>query len=161
MRTPGPARAAALPPFQLLVDEHAGAVLRFVTSRVGPGEADDCFQETFLAALRAYPQLRDGSNLRGWLLTIARHKVVDAVRAAAKRPQPVEAIEAATPAAPERDDGLWDEVRRLPRKQRQAAALRFVEDRSYDDIARLMETSPDAARRNVHEAVRKLRRRNA
>ena len=45
----------SLPPFQRLLDDHGRDVLRFLVAAAGPDEADDCFQETFLAALRAYP----------------------------------------------------------------------------------------------------------
>ena len=168
MRDPGairraPRGAALLPPFESLLDDHAQAVLRFLVRRVGSAEAEDCFQETFLAALRAYPRLQEAGNLRGWLLTIARNKAIDMQRDAARRPVPDDAVElvaaaGAEPGPQARDGELWDSVRRLPSKQRSAVALRFVEDRSYDDIARAMEISPDAARQNVHAGIKKLRR---
>jgi RNA polymerase sigma factor (sigma-70 family) len=152
-------RGAGLPPFQALLDDHADVVLRFLIARVGHVDAEDCFQETFLAALRAYPRLRDSANLRGWLLTIARNKVTDAHRDAQRRPILSEELDTATAAPHEPADGeLWDAVGRLPAKQRNAVALRFAEDRSYDDIARTMATTPEAARRNVHEGIKKLRR---
>lgn len=78
-------------PFQELLDRHGEEVYRFLVGAVGPLEADDCFQETFLAALRAYGRLDDGSNLRGWLLTIARRKAIDEHRARARRAAPVPA----------------------------------------------------------------------
>src|SRR2546426_11726011 len=78
-----------LPPFQRLLDEHGSSVLRWLITSVGPAEAEDCFQETMLSALRAYPKLRDSSNLRGWLLTIARRKAIDSHRAGTRRPAPV------------------------------------------------------------------------
>ena len=53
---------------------------RFLIASVGPVDADDCYQETWLAALRAYPRLRDASNLRSWILTIAHRKAIDHVR---------------------------------------------------------------------------------
>ena len=59
------------PPFQRFLDEQREPVWRFLVASVGREHADDCFQETFLAALRAYPRLRDAENLRGWALTIA------------------------------------------------------------------------------------------
>jgi RNA polymerase sigma factor (sigma-70 family) len=152
-------RRAGLPPFQALLDDHAEVVLRFLVARVGHVDAEDCFQETFLAALRAYPRLRDSANLRGWLLTIARNKVTDAHRDAQRRPILSEELDTATTAPKEPADGeLWDAVGRLPAKQRNAVALRFAEDRSYEDIARTMATTPEAARRNVHEGIKKLRR---
>jgi RNA polymerase sigma factor (sigma-70 family) len=128
---------------------------------VGPGEAEDCFQETFLAALRAYPRLRDASNLKSWVLTIAHRKALDAHRARRRRPEPVEAVpEAGSEGSPDGqvpDPELWGAVRGLPPKQRAAVVHRFVADLAYRDIARVMGTTEEAARRNVHEGVTKLR----
>jgi RNA polymerase sigma factor (sigma-70 family) len=153
------ARQAPLPPFEWVLAEHAPALLRFL-ARIAGADAEDCFQETMLSALRAYPELEHGTNLRGWLMTIARRKAVDSKRAAARRPVPVDELDVAQAAAGDStpDHDLWERVRRLPAKQRRAVGMRFVEDRSYEDIARAMDTSQDAARRNVHEAVKKLRR---
>ncbi|MBV8302395.1 MAG: sigma-70 family RNA polymerase sigma factor [Candidatus Dormibacteraeota bacterium] len=154
-RRPG----TGLPPFQHLLDLYCADVLRFLTRRVGPLAADDCFQETWLAALRAYPSLRDAENLRGWLLTIARNKATDAERAAARRPLVVETLPETAGPERELDDGeLMGAVAGLPGKQRRAVELRFVEDRDYPGIAAAMSTSEAAARRNVHEGIKKLRR---
>src|SRR5256885_15354287 len=79
----------ALPPFQLALDQHRDSLARFLAATVGPQEADDCLQETLIAALRAYPRLRDGSNVRAWLFTIARNKAMDEHRARVRRPVPV------------------------------------------------------------------------
>lgn len=149
-----------LPPFQLVFDEHAAAVLAFLAGAVGASEAEDCFQETMLSALRAYPRLGDASNLRGWLFTIARRKVIDAHRAAARRPTPVADPDprSALDSHPESDEMLWDEVRQLPSKQRRAVVLRFAGDRSYPEIAAAMSTTQDSARQSVHEGLKKLRR---
>jgi len=154
-----PVRPGPLPPFEWVLAEHAPAVLRFLV-RIAGADADDCFQETMLSALRGYPSLEHGTNLRGWLMTIARRKAVDSRRAAARRPLPVEEIDVAEAAAIDMtpDHDLWDQVRLLPAKQRRAVGMRFVEDRSYEEIAGAMDTSQDAARRNVHEGVKKLRR---
>jgi RNA polymerase sigma factor (sigma-70 family) len=75
-----------LPPFQNLIDEHAAEVMAVLRGAVGRGDADDCFQETFIAALRAYPKLRDDGNLRGWLLTIAHRKAIDHHRTNGRKP---------------------------------------------------------------------------
>ena len=56
---------AELPPFQKLIDEHSTEVMAVLRGAVGREGAEDAFQETFLAALRAYPNLREASNLRG------------------------------------------------------------------------------------------------
>ena len=77
-----------LPPFQRFLDAHRDAVWRFLVSSVGRDEAEDCFQETFIAALRAYPRLRADSNLRAWVLTIAHRKALDAHRGRSHRAVP-------------------------------------------------------------------------
>ena len=107
----------ALPPFQALIDDHGDAVHRFLLASAGPGAADDCFQETFVSALRAYPRLRPGSNVRAWLFTIARSKAMDHHRAVRRRAVPVaEVPERVTfDNGPESPDGdLWAAVRALP-----------------------------------------------
>src|SRR5262245_33592359 len=125
---------------------------------VGRADAEDCFQETFLAALRAYPKLRDAGNLRGWLLTIAHRKAIDHHRANGRRPLPVaEPIEAVSP-APEPDDGIWDAVSSLPPKQRAAVVLRFGSDLPHSEIAAALGCSPEAARRSLHEGIKRLRK---
>jgi RNA polymerase sigma factor (sigma-70 family) len=153
-----------LPPFQALLDAHGRDVHRFLIASVGRVDADDCYQETWLAALRAYPRLRDASNLRSWILTVAHRKAIDHLRARSRRPVPVAETEAlagaATPPEPAigADGGIWTEVAQLPDKQRTALALRFVADAAYAEIASVMDTSEEAARRNVHEALKRLRK---
>ena len=147
-----------LPPFQAFLDAHRDDVYRFLVALVGPQEADDCFQETFLSALRAYPDLRDARNLRAWVLTIAHRKAMDSHRGRARRPEPVEEVPdraAATPA--ERDPALWAAVRDLPPKQQAAVVARYVNDLPYREIARVIGGSEEAARRSAADGVKKLR----
>ena len=152
----------SLPPFQALIDAHGAAVHRFLVASVGPTDADDCFQEVCMAALRAYPGLTHHDNLRAWLLRIAQRKVIDAHRARTRRPLPV----AVTPELgnggppPEPIDGepaVWARVRALPDKQRAAVFLRSAAELSYAEVAQALDCSQDAARRNVHEGLKRLR----
>jgi RNA polymerase sigma factor (sigma-70 family) len=153
--------AVNLPPFQQLLDDYGRDVHRFLSATVGRTDADDCYQETWVAALRAYPKLRDASNLRSWIFTVAHRKAIDHVRARRRAPVlagnvPETADTRASPPG-EPDQGLWSLVRELPTKQRTALALRYVADAGYDEISAVMGTSEDAARRNVHEALKRLR----
>ena len=159
MPAPRVSSSVTLPPFQQLLDAHGRDVHRFLIALVGRPDADDAYQETWLAALKAYPRLHDAANLRGWVLTIAHRKAIDHARA--RRRQPV-----AVPDLPDRatgdataptDNGLWQLVRELPDKQRTALALRYVADAAYPEIASVMGTTQEAARRNVHEALKRLR----
>ena len=144
-------------PFQRFLDEHRAPVLAFLRAMVGPVDADDCFQETFMAALRNYESL-DGANPRAWVLTIARNKAIDHHRARARWAVPkADLPEVPAPAPPDRDPELWKAVGELPEKQRTAVALRFAADLRYREVAFAMKTSEEAARRNVHEGLQKLR----
>jgi RNA polymerase sigma factor (sigma-70 family) len=147
-----------LPPFQTLLDEYAPDVMGVLRGAVGRTDAEDCFQETFLAALRAYPKLRDTSNLRGWLLTIAHRKAIDHHRANGRRPLPVADIAEVGVSDPEPSDGIWEKVGALPPKQRAAVALRYGSDLPHAEIAAALGCSPEAARRSLHEGIKRLRK---
>jgi RNA polymerase sigma factor (sigma-70 family) len=146
----------SLPPFEQIVEQYGSDVWRFAASQVGAERADDVFQETMLAALAAYPKLRKPHAVRAWLLKIAARKALDVFRR--RDPEPRAALETGTAADPEpADAALWARVGRLPRKQRHAVALRFVLDLEYADIGAAMETTAEAARRNVFGGLKALR----
>jgi RNA polymerase sigma factor (sigma-70 family) len=152
---------SALPPFQRFLDSHRDLVWRYLVRAVGRGEAEDCFQETFIAALRAYPRVRADSNLRAWVLTIAHRKALDAHRARARRALPVADTAAVedreAPGAGARDEQLWHAVGELPLRQRSAVTLRYVADLPHREIALAIGCSEEAARRSLHEGLKKLR----
>ena len=164
--------SAQLPPFQTFVDEHRGPVLGFLRAMVGPSAAEDCFQETFIAALRAYPRA-EGSNMRAWVMTIARNKAIDHHRARARQPRPaadttaIGAEQAAVDPHHAELDGLgaggevWAQVAELSPAQRAAVALRFAADLPYREIGAALDCSEAAARRRVHDGLEALRERLA
>jgi RNA polymerase sigma factor (sigma-70 family) len=138
-----------LPPFQLLLDRHSGELFRFLSASVGPVDAEDAFQDTFLSALRAYPKLRDASNLRAWLFQIAHRKALDVHRARGRNPIPVDQVP---------EPALWRAVRRLPDKQRTAVFLRFAADLDYALIGEALSCSEPAARQNVRAGLATIRK---
>ena len=147
------------PPFQRFLDEHRTDVWRFLAASVGPDHADDCFQETFLAAMRAYPRLRPDSNLRAWVLTIAHRKALDHHRARARHPIPVDEVPE-PPAAAEgaqRDDDAWALVRDLPARQRAVLTLRFAADLRHSEIAAALGCSEEASRQAAAAGLGRLR----
>ena len=150
-----------LPPFQTLLDEHAADLHRYLVASVGPHDGADCFQETVIAALRAYPGLAHDRNLRGWLFTIAHRKVIDHARGTGRRALPVadppEVPAARAEAGGLADDDLWGAVRALPPKQRSAVVQRFVLDRPYAEVAAVIGCSEAAARQNVRAGLQRLR----
>ncbi len=161
--------ADALPPFQSFLDEHLTPVRAFLRGMVGPHDAEDCLQETFLSALRAYPRA-EATNLRAWVLTIARRKAVDHHRARARRARPVadpaELLDGRSASTEPDREGLgmssrhseiWAAVAGLPPGQRAAVVLRFAVDLRYREVGEALGTSEEAARQSVHEALKKLR----
>ena len=153
---------AELPPFQTLIDEHATDVMAVLRGAVGRDDAEDSFQETFLSALRAYPQLRrhqQPARLAG-----------DDRPPQGDRPPPRQRPHAAagggggarwpssTPSPTARSGPL---VGALPPKQRAAVTLRFACDLPHDEIAAALGCSPEAARRSLHEGVKRLRKEMA
>lgn len=114
-------------PFERVVRQHGPTVLRVCRAVLGPVAAEDAWSETFLSALRAYPDLPAGSNVEAWLVTIAHRKAVDVLRAEARRAVPSGSLPDrprpdAVPGGWEAD--LWDALRALPPKQRQCVAYR-------------------------------------
>lgn len=152
-----------LPPFHVLLDEHAADLYRFLVASAGAHDGADAFQETVIAALRAYPALRSDENLRGWLFTIAHRKVIDGARARSRRAVPVPDVPEAPGAAVVERDGwgdedLWSAVRALPTKQRSAVVQRYLLDRPYAEIAVTLGCSEAAARQSVRAGLLRLRR---
>lgn len=147
----------SLPPFQAFVDSHGNDVWRFLVALVGRAEAEDCWQETFLSALKAYPRASKDSNLKAWVLTIAQRKAIDSFRSSKRRPVPVAEVPDMPKSHAVGDSELWERVGTLPPKQRLAIVHRFVLDLRYAEIGRLIDSSEAAARRSVHEGLKKLR----
>ncbi len=147
------------PPFSVFLEREREVVYRVLIGLVGPDDADDCFQETFIKALRAYPEATDDGNLRGWILTIARRAAIDSVRARRRRPQALAEPDdlPADPGPTPSDPTLWAAVRALPPRQRAAVTLRYAGDLTYAAVGRAMECSEDAARRSAFEGIQRLR----
>ena len=132
-----------------------------------PDEAEDVLQEVWLAAHRSPPAERDGGGVRPWLYRVATNAALDRLARRRRRDCLLAGrsseLEPSRPPRPDAalGDGLRDRVRasvaRLPRKQREAVWLRWLEGREYEEVAAELGTSPEAARANVYQGLRKLR----
>jgi RNA polymerase sigma factor (sigma-70 family) len=147
-------------PFEKLVAQHGATVLRVARAILGPADADDAWSETFLAAMKAYPDLPADANVEAWLVTIAHRKAIDVIRATSRRATPVPD----TPDRPSHDHTggrhleLTEAVAALPTKQRQAVAYRYLAGLPYAEIATLLDSSAAAARRAAADGIATLRR---
>jgi RNA polymerase sigma factor (sigma-70 family) len=149
--------AVRVPPFERFYEEQQQPVLAQLRKMLGRDAADDAFQETFLRALRAYPTLKHGRNLRAWALTIARNVALDVLRRDRVTSAEVPDLESVDEPLP------YEELRRLtnglPQKERAAVFLRYGYDLSYEDIGAAIGSSPEAARQATSAGVRRLRRK--
>lgn len=148
-------------PFEEVVTRHGATVLRVCRAVLARHDADDAWSETFLAALRAYPELPAGANVEAWLVRIAHRKALDLLRAERRRPQLVAEVPQGRsdlglwrPAEPD----LWARLRALPPKQRQAVAYHHVAGLPYAEVAELLGGTAAAARRAASDGLAALRR---
>ncbi len=151
-------------PFEQAVTEHGGVVLRVCRAVLGPVDADDAWSETFLAALRAWPELPDDADVRAWLVTIAHRKAIDVVRARNRAPVPVAAVPERGPESAGRDgievgdDALWQALAALPDKQRRCVAYHHVAGLPHPEVAAIVGGTAAAARRASADGIAALRR---
>ena len=146
-------------PFEIVVAEHGSTVLRVCRAVLGPADADDAWSETFLSAMKAYPDLPADANLEAWLVTIAHRKAIDVTRSAARRAIPTDEVpEAAVTPSAEPDQDLAAAVMRLPDKQRHAVAYHYLAGLHYADVAAILGGTADAARRAAADGIATLRR---
>lgn len=148
-------------PFEEIVAEHGPVVMRVCRALLGPVDAQDAWSETFLSALRAYPDLRPDSHVRGWLVTIAHRKAIDQIRQAGRAPRPtghVPEVPAGNAPPDSGDDGLRAALDALPPKQRGAVIYRYLADLPYAEVAALLDSSEAAARRSAADGIATLRR---
>jgi RNA polymerase sigma factor (sigma-70 family) len=157
---------AAKPPFEAIVSAHGGTVLRVCRAILGPADADDAWSETFLSALKAYPDLPAGANVEAWLVTIAHRKAIDVTRAAGRRAIPVaetpepagSGADGAGAPGPDEVADLTAPQARLPAKQKQAVAYHYLGGLPYAEVAAILGGSTDAARRAAYDGIAALRR---
>jgi len=137
--------------------------------------AADLLQDTFLQAHGALSRLRADSNERAWLYRIATNAALNHLRArsreAAAMGRFAREMGTATPVWLEHDTPggataeadprhalVWTRVAELPERQRVAISLRASAGCDYQEIARRMGGTAEAARANVHQAMKTLRK---
>jgi RNA polymerase sigma factor (sigma-70 family) len=147
-------------PFEAVVAAHGATVYRVCRAILGPVDADDGWSETFVAALKAYPELPDGANIEAWLVRIAHRKAIDVTRARARRATPVAEVPERPSAqqADGRDLDLDAALATLPPRQRQAVAYHYLGGLPYREVAAVIGGSSDAARRSAADGIANLRK---
>ncbi len=169
-------RRPAPPPFESLVTAHGTAVLRVCRALVGLQDAEDVWQETFLAALRAYPST-EVLNYQAWLVSIARNKAMDHHRTAGRLPIPASSplsgpdgvarvarvdggVDDVAHAVVSGEDAamVWAALGLLPKKQREAVVYHHLAGLRHAEVAELLGNSEAAARRAAADGMKGLRK---
>lgn len=148
-------------------------LLRYLAVRSGQG-AEDVAAETWLQVVRDLRSFAgDIDGFRGWLFTVARHRAIDAARAAAARPAaPVSDVAELTPhpdVSPSAESQALERVSTaravqlvasLPAAQAEMVMLRVVAGLDVAAVAHIVGKSPGAVRVSVHRGLRALSRQD-
>ena len=147
-------------PFEQVVSEHAAVVLRVCRFVVGMNDAEDAWMETFISAMRAYPDLPPDANVQAWLVRIAHNRSIDLVRSRGRQPIPIadlpDRIDDIGQTSGEHHD-IWILVGELPPKQRQAIAYHYLGGLPFREVAEVLGGTPEAARKAASDGVKALR----
>lgn len=148
-------------PFERAVRDHGPTVLRVCRAALGNGpDADDAYSETFLAALRRWPDLAEDTNIEAWLVRVSGRKAIDIARARSRRAMPAgELPEARSPIGNpgSLDDDPWSAVAALPQQQRLAIAYHYFGGLTHTDTAELIGSNAAAVRRAAADGIKTLR----
>lgn len=149
----------------LVIATHRRPLERHLRRRVGDASlAEDLAQEVFLRAWQHAPAGLPELRLRAWLYTVATNLAIDALRARAGRPlldgALLDALDrAAAPAGEDPDERLAIEaaLAQLPARERALVTLQLA-GFGPTDAARLLQTTPEAARKRLARARERFRR---
>ena len=154
--------------FEDVVEMYSAEIFAYLWRLLdGKYDAEDCLQEVFLRAFKAYDRLNQDANIRAWLYKIATNTAIS-FRKKRMRMESQELIVDYDLISPEPtpDDRvelkeqfmhLMAAVNTLPDRQRSALMLRKYQDCSYAEISQILDCSQEAARANVYQAMKKLR----
>ena len=152
--------------FGKLYEYYLDPLYRFVFFRVGQKKevAEDIISDVFLKAWGKLKSFKEG-NFRAWLYMIARHTVIDYYRSSSKIHIGVE--ESIPDGKGNIEDTviqsltcqeIVDSMKHLTEDQREVLVLKFVEDMSYRDIAKILEKKEEAIRALQHRGLKELKK---
>jgi RNA polymerase sigma factor (sigma-70 family) len=156
-------RAGSDSAFEAIVERYRAPLQRYCRRVLGPDQAEDVVQQTFMNAYRALHRDDRDIELRPWLYRIAHNTALTALARV-----PVETVElddqfdgvAQPPEIAERHariDALVAGIRDLPERQRIAIVRRELEGRSHEEIAREIDATAPVVRQLIYRARTRLR----
>ena len=142
---------------EAVIRRYSDMVYRLAFARTGNrSDAEDLYQEVFLRYLTKAPAFTSEDHRKAWLLRLAQFTATRFHTAPwRKRTEPLS--EALSVPAPEGED-LWEELRRLPEKDRTVLHLYYYEDMTTEEIAKLLDRNPATVRSQLLRARAKLKK---
>lgn len=150
--------------FEELVFRYSARLYHFLRHKTQiDQDIEDLVQETFLKAFRNIDRFNPKQRFSTWLYTIAVRQSISRYRS--KRPSrqfvtknpvldPQEAF-----IRKEQSQNLWHQAKTLPAKEYEALWLRYAEDMSVKDIAKVLKKKPITTRVLLHRARLNLAKR--
>lgn len=153
------------PAFDELIERWHEPLWKYVRRLTGEDEAArDIVQDVWLRVLRGISRLRDGSKLRAWLFGIARHALMDRLRAQYATP-PATDMDVTDLAAKDTPADLEEELRtlqhelmRLPVTEREVLTLFYLQELSLAQVAEVLEVPIGTVKSRLFRARHLLRR---
>jgi RNA polymerase sigma-70 factor (ECF subfamily) len=156
--------------FDLVLRQYQTKVFHLAFSMLGnQQQAEDAAQEVFIRVWRALPGYRGLASVSTWIYSIARNACLTAIKsagarrtvsledpgtraAAERKADPYDPNSANRPHAPD----LWRMVQELPEKQRQVVTLFYMEEKSYEEVSRLLGMPIGTVKTHLHRARKEL-----
>jgi RNA polymerase sigma-70 factor (ECF subfamily) len=158
------------PQFETVMDLYSSEIFAYLWRQLnGREDAEDCLQEVFIRAFKAFGRLEEDSHIRAWLYKIATNVAISYRkkwdRSFGQNVEFDNNIMSADPSPQKRlevmehFEVLMGAINSLPNQQRSALLMRKYQELSYAEISRILDCSEEAARANVYQALKKLRAR--
>jgi RNA polymerase sigma-70 factor (ECF subfamily) len=146
--------------------EHGKLVYSFCRRTLGPERAADATQEVFFAAWKSRERYRpEAGSLAGWLLGIARYKVIDVYRVESRNPvageesnRPEVGAEHETLEATAQRMLVAEALSQLPERQKKMVRLAFYQDMTHSQIAEQFDLPLGTVKSDIRRGLEKLRR---
>jgi RNA polymerase sigma-70 factor (ECF subfamily) len=150
--------------FERLLTAYRGRVYRLALGYVrSPADAEDLAQEAFVRLWRALPLYDGRASFSTWLYVIARNACLSELRRRGARPTTSLEDDAADPAAP---TGVASPVdlrldcetllEMLEEPQRRIVRLFYLQERSYEQVAEMLDMPINTVRSHLHRARKRL-----
>ena len=134
---------------------------------IGHDDAEDVLQETCIKILNSIDTLKEESKLSSWMYSIATRESINMLRRQTRvfqsiddlRPALTSKLEAETPMDHEATEVLFQKaLLTLPTQQRIAFNLRYYDELSYEEIARITGKNINTLKTNYHFATEKIKK---